>query len=54
MLSKLMKTRAAIGTGMLIGLIGLVTGLVMFDPVQLVVSATLIGCEVDQWLNKED
>jgi|TARA_R110000782_G_scaffold220646_1_gene307872 hypothetical protein len=49
-----MKTRGAIGTGMLIGLVGLVTGFVIFDPVQLVVSVTLIACEVQLYLEKKD
>ena len=51
MLSKFMKSRAAIGTGMTIGLVGLVTGFVLFDPVQLIVSATLIALEVDMWID---
>lgn len=53
MFSKFMKTRAAIGFGLTIGLVGLVAGIVMFDPVQIVVSVTLIGCEVDQWLKRD-
>jgi hypothetical protein len=54
MLSKFMKSRAAIGTGLTIGLFGLVTGIVLFDPVQLVVSVALIGTEIDQWFNRKD
>jgi len=56
MLSKFMKSRAAIGTGLTIGLFGLVTGIVLFDPVQLLVSVVLIGTEVDLWIKskKED
>ena len=53
MLSKFMKTRAAIGTGMLIGLIGIVTGLVIFDPVQLIVSAALIATELEMLFKKD-
>ncbi len=49
-----MKTRGAIGTGITIGLVGLVTGFVLFDPVQLVVSVALIGCEVPRWIEKKD
>ena len=54
MLSKFMKTRGAIGTGITIGLVGLVTGFVLFDPVQLVVSVALVGCEVQLWIEKKD
>jgi len=52
MFSKIMKSRAAIGTGLTIGLFGLVTGFVIFDPVQLVVSVALIGTEIDLWLKQ--
>ncbi len=48
-----MKSRAAIGTGLTIGLFGLVTGILLFDPVQLVVSVALIGTEIDLWFKSK-
>lgn len=53
MFSKFMKSRAAIGTGLTIGLFGLVTGILLFDPVQLVVSVALIGTEIDLWFKSK-
>jgi hypothetical protein len=50
MLSKFMKTKSAIGTGLTIGAIGLLTAIFNFDPVQAVTSCALIVCEISLYL----
>jgi|TARA_B110000902_G_scaffold252438_1_gene313904 hypothetical protein len=46
MLKSFMKTKGACGTGITIGAVGALTAVFNFDPIQLVVSITLLLTEL--------